>query len=152
MSLILAWRVAKARHAVYDGTGAMIAGARWNSSGRPVIYAADSYAGALLEILAHAQRPRTLPGPHRAVRIEIPETVVEALDAADLPEWADRDSPAALAFGDRWLDEQRSAVLVVPAVPSRPVGRNILINPLHPHAQRIHVSVPFDVTWDERLL
>lgn len=151
MSLLLAWRVAKARHPIYDGTGAMIAGARWNSGGRPVIYAADSYAGALLEILAHVQRPRTLPGPHHAVRIEIPEALVEVVDPADLPRWDAKDSPAARAFGDRWLSEQRSAVLVVPSVPCQPDGRNVLINPHHPDASQIRVSAPFDVPWDERL-
>ena len=50
---MLAWRITKARHAPYDGTGARLHGARWNSPGRTVVYAADSFAGALLEILAH---------------------------------------------------------------------------------------------------
>ena len=38
----------------HDGSGAMLHGARWNSPGRRVIYASENYAGALLEILAHA--------------------------------------------------------------------------------------------------
>jgi RES domain-containing protein len=42
-------------------------------------------------------------------------------------------------------------VLVVPALPARPHGRNILINPRHPDADRIVVSRPFPVPWDERL-
>jgi len=32
----------------------MLHGARWNSPGRRVIYASETYAGALLEILVHA--------------------------------------------------------------------------------------------------
>jgi RES domain-containing protein len=116
-----------------------------------VVYAADSFAGALLEILAHSLRPRTLPGPHHAVRIEIPDDVVETLDADVLPGWESKGSPEALAFGDRWLSEGRSAVLVVPAVPSRPVGRNVLINPGHADAGRITLSDPFAVPWDDRL-
>jgi RES domain-containing protein len=146
-----AWRIAKQRHPVYDGTGAMRVGGRWNSPGRPVIYGADTFAGAILEILAHALRPRTLPGPHHAVRLDIPDELVEVLDPEDLPGWEARGSPEALQFGDRWLGEQRTAALVVPAVPSRPVGRTVLINPLHPEADRIAVLAPFHVPWDERL-
>jgi RES domain-containing protein len=115
-----------------------------------VIYAADSFAGALLEILAHALRPRTLPGPHHAVRIEIPADLIDVLESDDLPGWDDRDSPEARRFGDAWLDEARSPALSVPAVPCRPVGRLLLVNPLHPAAGRIGVSEPFDVPWDER--
>ena len=66
---LVAWRVAKRKHAVYDRTGARLHGARWNSSGREVIYAVDCFPGSILEILAHSQRPRTLPGPHHGVRI-----------------------------------------------------------------------------------
>lgn len=149
--MLVAWRICRTRHPPFDGTGAMLQGARWNSPGRPVVYAADSFAGAILEILAHAFRPRTLPGPHHAVRIEIPDGVVEVLDPGSLPGWDDRDSPEALAFGDRWLAGGRSAVLVVPSVPGRPVGRNVLVNPEHPDGARISVSPPFLVPWDERL-
>jgi RES domain-containing protein len=150
--MMTAWRVTRKRHPAYDGTGARLIGARWNSSGRSVIYAADSFAGSILEILAHSTRPRTLPGPHHAVRIDIPDDVaVETLDPAVLPGWEARGSPEARAFGDRWYDELRSAVLVVPALPSRPIGRNLLIHPGHLDAARIVVSPAFEVPWDERL-
>lgn len=148
---MVAWRITKVRHPPYDGTGALLYGSRWNSPGRPLIYAADSFAGAILEILAHALRPRTLPGPHHAVRIDIPDEVVESLAPDALPGWESKGSPEALAFGNQWLREERSAALVVPAVPPRPVGRNVLINPAHPDAGRIVVSDPFAVPWDERL-
>lgn len=147
----VAWRIAKRRHPVYDGTGAMLVGGRWNSPGRPVIYAADTFAGAILEILAHALRPRTLPGPHHGVRIDVPDELVEVLDPGELPGWERKGTPEALRFGDRWIEEQRSAALLVPAVPSRPFGRNVLINPLHPGAGQLTVSTAFDVPWDERL-
>ncbi|MBI4545986.1 MAG: RES domain-containing protein [Gemmatimonadetes bacterium] len=149
--MAVAWRIAKARHAVYDGTGAMLRGGRWNWPGRLVIYASDTFAGAVLEILAHALRPRTLPGPHHAVRINIPDDLIEVLDPAELPGWDAKDSPEALRFGDGWLEQARSAVLIVPAVASRPIGRNVLINPLHPDSERIVTSEAFPVPWVERL-
>lgn len=145
------WRVAKKRYPAYDGSGAMRSGARWNSPGQPVVYAADTYPSAILEILAHALRPRTLPGAHHAVRIEFSVNIVESMAVEDVPGWDAKDSAAALAFGDRWLAERRSAVLAVPALTCRPIGRVLMINPLHPDAPQIAVSAPFDVEWDERL-
>ncbi len=145
------WRITKTRHDPYDGSGARRHGARWSSPGREVVYASDSYAGAILEILAHALRPRTLPGPHHAIRIGIPDEVVESLPSNQLPGWDARESPEARAFGDGWLREERSAVLAVPSLPARPIGRTLLINPTHPDAARIDVSDPFSVPWDERL-
>lgn len=145
------WRITKTRHRPYDGTGAMLQGARWNSPGRAVIYGSDSFAGAILEILVHALRPRTLPGPHHAIEIHIPDDLVEELKAASLPGWEAPESAVAREFGDRWLEERRSAVLLVPSLPSRPVGRSVLINPEHRDAGLIRVSEPFEVPWDERL-
>ena len=148
---MLAWRVCKARHLPYDGTGALRLGARWSSPGRPVIYASDSLAGAILEILAHALRPRTLPGAHHGVRIEVPAELVEEIEPGAVPGWELAGAEVARRYGDRWFDEARTAALRVPALPCRPDGRNLLLNPLHPAAGAIVVSAPFPVPWDERL-
>lgn len=148
---MLAWRIAKKRYDPMDGRGALWRGGRWNSAGQTVVYASSSFAGAILEILVHSARPRTLPGPHHAVRIEIDEEEIERVDPADVPGWEERASPAARDYGDRWLREARSLVLVVPALPSRPVGRSVLVNPEHPRADRMRISERFDVPWDERL-
>jgi RES domain-containing protein len=148
---MIAWRITKTRYEPFDGSGAETWGGRWNKPGRPIVYAADTYAGALLEILAHSFRPRTLPGPHHAARFEIPSDLVETLVPEALTGWEARESRAAIEFGTRWLDERRSLGLVVPALPSRPVGRGVLINPLHPAARRIVISPSFPVPWDERL-
>src|SRR6202008_3527102 len=88
--LMQAWRITKVRHPPYDGTGARLYGARWNSAGRPLIYASDTFAGALLESIAHSLRPRTLPGSHHAVRIEIPDEVVEIVAPEAVPGWESR--------------------------------------------------------------
>ncbi len=148
---MIAWRVTKTRYEPFDGSGAERWGGRWNEPGRPIVYAADSFAGALLEILAHALRPRTLPGPHHAARFEIPPDLVETLEPEALPGWEGRESRGAIEFGTRWIDERRTLALVVPALPSRPVGRGVLINPLHPASGRIVISPSFPVPWDERL-
>lgn len=146
-----AWRTCKIRYDPFDGTGAALEGGRWHSPGRPVVYAADSFAGSLLEILVHSARPRTLPGAHHAVLVDIPDDLVERLAPNHLAGWDLPDSPEARAFGDHWLAEQRSAVLLVPAVPSRPVGRVVLINLVHGDTGRISRGAPFAIPWDERL-
>lgn len=146
------YRIAKQKHAVYDGRGAFIVGGRWSSPGRVVIYATEYFATALLEIMVHVNRA-ALPGPHHAVSIDIPDDVaVEHLDPKRVRGWEMVGSPVARAFGDRWLSDQRTAVLYVPSVPGRPVEWNALINPAHPSARRLEPSTPFPVTWDGRLL
>ena len=148
---MLAWRTCKTRYDPFDGTGAALEGGRWNSPGRLVVYASDCFAGSILEILVHSARPRTLPGPHHAVRLDIPEGLIERLEPEELRGWHRRGGAEARAWGDRWLAEGRSPVLVVPALPSRPVGRTVLINLAHTEAGRIVRGDPFAVPWDERL-
>jgi RES domain-containing protein len=148
---VIAWRVTPLRHDPWDATGATELGARWNSPGRPAVYASDTFAGALLEIVVHATRPRTLPGPHHAIRITIPDELVEAVDPKAIPGWDADDSAAARSYGNDWLASRRSAVLVVPALPSRPIGRTVMINPLHDRSAEIERSESFRVPWDQRL-
>lgn len=148
---MIAWRTTKTRYDPWDATGAALNGGRWHSPGLGVIYAADSFAGSLLEILAHAQRPKSLAGPHHAVRIDVPDDAVETPHERQLADWDLKNSPAARAFGDAWIREGRSVALLVPALPGRPIGRLVIINPAHPDAARIVRGTPFTVPWDERL-
>lgn len=148
---MIAWRTCKTRYDPWDGTGALLHGGRWHSPGRAVIYAADSFAGSLLEVLVHAMRPRTLASAHHAVRLDIPDDVAETVTNADVPGWDQRDLAVPRLFGDRWLEQARSAALIVPALPSRPIGRIVVINPAHPSAAAIVRGDPFPVPWDERL-
>lgn len=151
LSIRSAWRISRKRHAVFSADGARLVGGRWSSPGRPVIYAAEHYATALLEILVHAGRIR-LPGAYHAVRIEIPETVaVEVFDPAMHPGWDLEGSEVALDYGDEWAATRRTAVLVVPSVVAQPVEWNLLLNTEHPQFYRIVAGATCDVPWDGRL-
>lgn len=145
------YRIGDERHPLWDGTGGALIGGRWNSPGRPVIYAALSYGGAMLEILAHAGIGR-VPTTHRYVIADVPEDVsVERHDAASLPEaWDAESTTSARCFGDQWLSGMRSAILLVPSVVAR-LEWNALVNPAHPQAARITVSKAERVVWDKRL-
>ena len=145
-----AWRVADSRHQIFNGAGAALYGGRWNSPGREIIYAAETYAGALLEILAHSDTGR-VPRNFAYIEITIAESVaVEVVKPEDIPGWDTMDFTACQSFGDRWQREQRSAVLLVPSVVTR-IEHNLLINPRHPQFGRIDASVPHPVVWDGRL-
>src|SRR5436190_24332941 len=106
-----AFRIADMRHTVFDGTGAMLYGARWNSPGRRVIYAAETYAGALLEILVHASS--SVPQSQGYIEIEIPSGFsIEEITQDDVPRWDAPSFEATQAFGDRWYDEHRTPILI----------------------------------------
>ena len=144
-----AFRIADMRHTIFDGTGAMLHGARWNSAGRRVIYASETYAGALLEILVHASG--SVPRSQGYVEIEIPAGLaIEQVRPATLPHWDSPSMRTARAFGDRWYEEGRTPVLMAPSVVTR-VERNILINQEHPDAARIRATRALPVRWDKRL-
>lgn len=146
-----AFRIADARHAIYSAAGAMLHGGRWNSAGRPVIYAAETYAGALLEVLAHANLSRA-PANQKVVTITIPGVVkIETLAAADLPGWSQDDVALPRKFGDRWLVEARTAVLRVPGVVTGGRENNLLLNPAHWQFSSITASLAEPVYWDPRL-
>jgi RES domain-containing protein len=145
------FRLAKKRHPVYDPAGAVKVGGRWSSPGLPVIYAAEHYATAILEILVHYFRV-ALPEPHHARPIFIPDDLrVERFDPATYPTWHEEGSEEARAYGNTWFAEQRTAVLMVPSVVGQPAEWNVLINTVHPEANRIQPLREFDVTWDGRL-
>lgn len=146
-----AFRIADGRYPLFDGTGAFLHGARWNSPGRRVIYASESYAGAVLEILVHT-RIGKLPRTHMWIEIGIPPSVsVEIVTAVNLPGWDTVDSSVARGFGDAWLAEQRSAILVVPSLAASGLERNILINQSHPQFSLLAASEPRPAVLDARL-
>ena len=145
------FRLGDERHPIWDGPGAPLIGGRWNSPGNPVIYGSLSYACAMLEILAHANIGR-IPTTHRFVIAEVPEGVsIEKPDATELPVgWDTENTASGRVFGDRWLKEKRSVILVVPSMVAR-LDWNALVNPFHPDIDKLLVSLPEKVIWDKRL-
>jgi RES domain-containing protein len=145
-----AYRIADRRHKIFDGEGAATLGGRWNSPGRRIIYAAETYAGAMLEVLVNSNIGR-LPKYHAWIEILIGEDVsVEEFDPRKVRRWDAPDQRASRIFGDRWYDEKRSTVLIVPSAVVR-AESNVVINQDHPGFGRLRASKPKPVVWDERL-
>ena len=128
-----------------------MAGGRWNSPAHRVIYAADSYAAVMLEMLVHTRIGR-VPASHRWIEIAIPKSVsVEIVDGVALPGWSEEDSGVARRFGDNWFNARRSVVLVVPSVVTGGLSRNLVIHQEHPEFAQLRASDAQPVVWDGRL-
>jgi RES domain-containing protein len=144
---LIVYRLAKAAFAQLDGEGARLFGGRWNSAGRPAIYAAASPSLAVLEVLVHLDLPAELmPDDYRLLAIEIPEDApVEHLNETS------RDADLCLAAGDRFLAAGTALILSVPSIVV-PQERNAIINVLHPAMRAVRVIANEPFRFDPRLL
>src|SRR5712691_2677020 len=128
--MLRAWRLVKTRYSAnaFDGEGARLYGARWNSQGVRVAYGSESVALATLEVLAHLSTTSVL-GSYSLARIRFPEELIVSLDPASLPaSWRTYPPPPEVqAVGDEWVSGARSAVLRVPSV-IVPESSNYLLN------------------------
>jgi RES domain-containing protein len=146
-----AFRIADQRHPILDGMGTFLLGSRWISPGRRVIHAAESYAGSLLEMLVHCNTGR-IPNTHAWIEITCPGRYgVTEIKPAQVPDWNGFDIRRTRALGDRWYEDRRSLVLLVPSVVTAGVERNVLINQDHPAFRHVRATAPVGVKWDSRL-
>jgi RES domain-containing protein len=129
-----AWRVVKANYAAsaLTGDGARRFGGRWNSVGRPAIYAADSLAHAMMEILVHID-PTMPMGTFVALELDLPDNNIVDFPRGSLPpSWPRR---AALhvtqALGDAWLRDSGGLAIRVPGAVVA-LEHNYVMNPGHP--------------------
>ena len=138
----LAWRLCREPFADLTGEGARRYGGRWNTRGRPLVYAASCAALAVLEVRVHLDlAPDLLPDDYVLVTIELGDLKIEEL--TELP-------PDPAAFGDGWLAEERSAVLQVPSV-IVPESPNLLLNPVHANAGQARIVRRRPFAFDRRL-
>lgn len=141
------YRLGTVPHPVWDGAGAALHGGRWNPPGAPVIYAAGSLALAMLERLVQ----RRALGGTMVVEAEAPDDLpwTDLLEAPPVG-WRSLGSPEAVAAGQAWLREGRTALLRVPSalVPREP---NWMVNVRHPDAKQIEAGTPEPLGWDPRL-
>lgn len=145
-----AYRIGSRRHPLFDGRGAFLCGARWNTPGRRIIYAAQSLSAARLELLVHLPAG-DVPEDHVWIEIDIPDDVsTETVAALVIPDWRAPDYAATQAIGDAWYDESRSLILSVPSVPAYG-ERNLLINQDHAEFAKLRATAPQPLIWDERL-
>lgn len=134
---------------IYDGRGAVLYPGRWNLGRLPVIYASEHYSTAMLEKLVHGNGH--LPPNQHYMTITVARGIsYEVVSRDRLPGWDTLEPSVSREFGERWLEEKRSALLLVPSFVAR-IEINVAINPAHDDSAAIETSRAEPVWWDERL-
>jgi RES domain-containing protein len=112
-------------------------------------YASEHYSTAMLEKLCHGSGQ--LPPNQHYIEITIPNgAAYEVFNSAAFPDWYAEAGTTSKAYGERWQQEKRSLILIVPSVVAR-IEKNILINPEHSEFGKITTSLHQPVWWDKRL-
>jgi RES domain-containing protein len=129
------WRLTRPQFAAeLTGEGNAVAGARWNSPGRGVVYASFNLSLCVLESFAHLPSLLRINLPEMAaVRIEIPDEASRLdIGLADLPSdlFGAEAETHCRELGDRWLTGQQHLVATMPSI-IVPQERNVMINPAH---------------------
>jgi RES domain-containing protein len=116
------------------------------------IYTGTSFAVCLVEVLVHANRTAP-PSAARCVEAVVPDDVsCERFDPAAHPGWDDPfDTTIAQRFGKAWIEERRSALLIVPSIVTGGRDSNAVVNTDHPDAARIMAGPETPLAFDPRL-
>ncbi len=117
-----------------------------------MVYTSSSLALAAMEMLVHLLRdPERLKDLYVYIDAVFDNENVLILDPALLPKnWRD-DVRITRTVGDQWVTNRASLVLEVPSavIPEEP---NYLINPKHPDAGKLLLTVPQPFQFDPRLI
>ena len=148
------WRLTPpARARVLDGEGSRLFGGRWNSPGRPVVYASSHLSLSVLEVFVHfpPELRDDLP-VLEAVRIAVPDdaNAVEISAAEFEALMAAPDTLAACrAVGDDWLARGSDLMLKAPSV-LVPEDMNVMLNPAHPGMRHVRIESIRKFRFDPR--
>lgn len=144
------YRVTRQKYASdLSGTGAAVAGGRWNQPGHAVLYAASSRSLAILEVLVHLRQPEP-PTDYRVVVLYAPDTMpATTLAASQLPDNWRQNETHTQQIGSQWLRSGESLLLRIPSVIVRP-EYNYLLNPAHELFADIQIIDMEPIEFDSR--
>ena len=142
------WRISN--YQSLSGEGGLHFSARWHTAGRPIVYLAESPAGAMLEVLVHLELDETdFPRSCHLLEVSYPDELrMETLKVGRA--WRSSLS-ASRRVGDEWLRSGRSALARVPSV-ILPQTWNVLLNPEHADAKKVRMVRTIKAEYDPRLL
>lgn len=148
-----AWRIAKKIHALdRQGTGARLAGGRWNSPGIATVYAGLTPEITAMEKLVHTGD--ILPKDLMLVLISLPDDdkLYRRHAVHDLPAGWDAlpSSTAAVALGDEFQLAVTHLGMIVPSA-VMPEAFNIVLNPAHPAFSGVTIEILRPFEFDSRL-
>lgn len=143
---MILWRISN--YADLSGIGGLKFPARWHSKGKPIVYAAENPALAMLEILVNSQRAN-LPDSYTLMTIEAPNSAqIENIFKLKL-DWQ-FDENYTRDLGDKWLAGLTTPLLRVPSA-VMPSSFNYLVNPSHKDAAQIKIVKHETHALDSRL-
>ena len=104
------WRVS--RYVDLEGKGGLYAAGRWHHKGRPVIYASEHPALAIIEFLVNVVDRALIPSDTTLYSIEIPKEAPTGMIAHSLlpTDWKSRHL-LTRELGTEWLDGISEVVL-----------------------------------------
>lgn len=141
------WRIS--RFVDLEGKGGHFASGRWHHKGRPIVYAAEHPALAMVEYLVNVVDRASIQPDTVLFSIEVPSDVTIAEVEALPSDWRSMHG-ITRDIGSAWLDGGATLVLKVPSAPS-PSANNYLINPSHPDLGRLTIVDQISPPFDERL-
>jgi RES domain-containing protein len=150
MSEIDLWRISKYKS--LSGEGGLRYSARWHTAGRPIVYLAESPAGAMVEVLVHLElNENSWPSHYDLIRVAVPDRFeIETIKVTDDDGWK-LDPSIGRRLGDEWLASMRTALARVPSA-ILPRTWNLLLNPEQPEAGKIRIVETIRAEYDPRLL
>ena len=125
---------------------------RWNSTGRKVVYAAESIPLAFLENMVRRQGVG-FNHDFRIMIIEVPNAVsMTEIDISMMEDgWRDfNDYSKCQRFGDEWYDEGKALILKAPSA-VMPEVHNYVINSEHRDFGLVKLIGSTDLVPDERI-
>ena len=136
-----------------SGKGAELAGGRWNSKGKAVLYTSQSRALCTAEIAVHTPLGN-IPRDYEIVEINVPDSIlsIDEIEITELPiDWKSiPHSHASQEIGDKFLSENKFLVFKVPSVVV--LGEfNFLINPAHRRFNEVEITSIDPFEFDVRL-
>jgi RES domain-containing protein len=150
---MIVYRIAHQKYARdLTGTGAKLAGGRWNSPGNRMLYTAGSISLAILEVAVHLSLEK-VPKGFKIIVLEIPDEYAhKSIDRRKLPiNWSlSIHAPFTQNIGDVFLEKNEFLTLQVPSA-IVPEEYNYLINPLHPAFSLVKILDIRDMNFDSRL-
>ena len=143
------WRISK--HPGLTGAGGTFSSGRWHTMPKPVIYAAEHPALAMVEVMAGMRiKPSQFPRSLRLIAIDVEggSTPCEP----ELPTGWQANEPMTQCVGDAWIRHRTTLLMRVPSA-VLPHAFNYLINPHHADAGRCLAEVDTGPFWfDARFL
>ena len=144
---MLLWQISPFRD--LNGEGGRLFSGRWHFAGTPVVYLAESPAGALLEIYAHTTADDA-PPIYTLLKIAGPKLPITEVAPKDLPVNWTKQPEITRPIGTGWLTSQTTSLLRVLSA-LVPETANYLLNPLHPGATQFQIERAYEYPLDLRL-